>query len=265
MLKRLFLNDKLILTIILINAVTIMLSAFETLPFKTANLVLVIDNVITTLFIIELIIKIRHFGFIGYLKSNWNKLDFALIVISIPALVSWIFNLSLTGLSFFLVFRVLRVFKSFRFIKFIPGIKELISGVRRALKTSFVILLGFGIYIFIVGILSCYLYRNICPEYFGDPVLSFYSIFKVFTMEGWAEIPDIIASNSSLTIAVLTKVYFVLILISGGIFGLSLVNSIFVDAMLSDNTEDISKKIDVLDNRIAELDQKISELLEAKK
>ena len=169
---------------------------------------------------------------------------------SIPALVSWILGLPLTGLSFFLVFRVLRVFKSFRFIKFIPGINDLISGISRALKTSFIILLGFAIYIFIIGILSCYLYRNAAPEYFGDPILSFYSIFKIFTMEGWTEIPETIALNSSPAIAVLTKIYFVIILITGGIFGLSLVNAIFVDAMLSDNTEGIERKIDKLDAKI---------------
>lgn len=253
MIRRLFLNDSFILTIILLNAVTIMLSAFEGIPENNRQIIAIADNTITILFIIELIIKTTHWGFLNYLRSNWNKMDFILILLSIPALVSWIFGFSLSGLSFFLVFRVLRVFKSFRFIKFIPGINDLISGISRALKTSFIILLGFAVYIFIIGILSCYLYRNAAPEYFGDPVLSFYSIFKIFTMEGWTEIPETIAANSSQAIAVLTKVYFVIILITGGIFGLSLVNSIFVDAMLSDNTEDIEKKIDRLDEKINKL------------
>lgn len=253
MIKKLFLNDKFILTIIILNAITIMLSAFSSIPPELRKLILILDNLITILFIIELGIKSSEWGIRNYLKSNWNRLDFILILLSIPALISWIFGLSLTGLSFFLVFRVLRVFKSFRFIKFIPGINEMIIGVRRALKTSFVILLGFAVYIFIIGILSCYLYRNTCPEYFGDPVLSFYSIFKLFTMEGWAEIPELIAQNSTPGIAILTKIYFVILLITGGIFGLSLVNSIFVDAMLSDNTDDISKKIDVLDKKVNKL------------
>ena len=264
MLKRLFLNDRFILSIIIINAVTIMLSAFEELPERVSILILILDNLITALFIIELIIKIKYFGFIGYIRSNWNKLDFLLIIISVPALISWIFKFSLTGLSFFLVFRILRIFKSFRFIKFIPGIRQLLSGVRRALKTSVIILSGFAIYVFIVGILSCYLYRNISPEYFGDPLLAFYSIFKVFTMEGWSEIPDAIAQNSSIAIAVLTKIYFVIILITGGIFGLSLVNSIFVDAMLSDNTDDISRKIDLLNSRMSELNSNINDYIKTK-
>lgn len=262
MIKRIFLNDSFILAIILINAVTIMLSAFTTFPANVVRAVLITDNIITILFIFELIVKTTHYGFRAYLKSNWNRLDFILIILSIPALISWVFDLSLTGMSFFLVFRVLRVFKSFRFLKFIPGINELIKGVRRALKTSFVIILGFAVYIFIVGILTCYMYRRVSPEFFGDPVLSFYSIFKIFTMEGWAEIPDLISANTSNAIAVLTKIYFVIILVTGGIFGLSLVNSIFVDAMLSDNTDDISKKIDDLDEKLSAMNDKISSLVD---
>ena len=38
-----------------------------------------------------------------------------------------------------------------------------------------------------------------------------------------------------------------------------LVNSIFVDAMLSDNTDDISKKIDDLDNKFSALDNIVKE------
>ncbi|MCF8345934.1 MAG: ion transporter [Bacteroidales bacterium] len=265
MIRRLFLNDNFILAIIILNAFTIMLSAFDNISPKVTQAITIADNSITILFIIELIVKTSSWGFLTYLKSNWNKMDFILILLSVPALVSWIFGLPLTGLSFFLVFRVLRVFKSFRFIKFIPGINDLISGISRALKTSFIILLGFAIYIFIIGILSCYLYRNAAPEFFGDPIISFYSIFKIFTMEGWTEIPETIALNSSEAIAVLTKIYFVIILISGGIFGLSLVNSILVDAMLSDNTEDIEKKIDGLDDRFNKLDDKINSLLDSMK
>ncbi len=50
--------------------------------------------------------------------------------------------------------------------------------------------------------------------------------------------------------AFLSYLYFIFIVITGDIFGLSLVNSIFVDAMLSDNTEDISEKIDKLEEKI---------------
>lgn len=250
MIKRIFLNEHIILVVIIINALTILMGAFEGLTTGQRTVIITLDNLITGIFIIELIVKIKYLKFKDYFSSPWNRLDFILIVLSIPAFLSWIFGLSLSSLSFFLIFRVLRVFKSFRFLKFIPGISELLLGVQRAIKTSIVIILGFCIYIFIIGIFSTYLFQNLAPEHFGNPINSFYSIFKIFTVEGWYEIPEEIASNSTQSVAFFSKLYFIFILVTGGIFGLSLVNSIFVEAMLTDNTDDISKKIDFLEKKI---------------
>lgn len=44
-----------------------------------------------------------------------------------------------------------------------------------------------------------------------------------------------------------------MILITGGIFGLSLVNSIFVDAMVQDNNDELEKKVDLLNKKIDRL------------
>lgn len=82
-------------------------------------------------------------------------------------------------------------------------------------------------------------------------------MFKVFTIEGWFEIPDDVTQNLSPVSAFFTNVYFIFIVMSGGIFGLSLVNSIFVDAMVSDNN-------DILENKIQSLEEKIDLLLKAK-
>ncbi len=255
MLKRIFLNEKIILGIILLNSILILLAAFDNLSHHQKELIRIFDNVITLVFLLELILKMKEYGIIDYFKSNWNKLDFILVVLSIPALISFTFNLEITNLSFVLVFRVLRVFKSFRFLKFIPGISDLIKGIRRAIKTSVIIILGFFIYIFIIGIFSTYLFQNIAPEHFSNPILSFYSIFKIFTVEGWYEIPEIISSRIDSTLAFFSNFYFIFVVVTGGIFGLSLVNSIFVDAMLTDNTDDISKKIDNLEKKIDSLSQ----------
>lgn len=259
MLKKVLLNEKIILGIILFNSIIILLSAFEGLSVSQRTLLKVTDNIITIIFLLELIIKMNEYGFKDYYNSNWNKLDFILVALSIPALISWFLNLGLSNLSFFLIFRVLRVFKSFRFLKFVPGITDLIRGIQRALKTSVIIILGFIIYIFIIGIFSTYLFQDVAPEHFSNPVVSFYSIFKIFTVEGWYEIPETIAARLEDHIAFFSNLYFIFILITGGIFGLSLVNSIFVDAMLTDNTDDISNKIEKLEAKIDNLNQKVKD------
>ncbi|MDO9551086.1 ion transporter [Rhodonellum sp.] len=251
MLKKLFLNDIFILYLIILNAIIIFISGFDFGEKNNFTLSL-IDNGITILFITELIFKLIQFGK-GYFKSNWNKFDFVLIVLSIPAFVAFILNANVHDFSFFLVFRVMRVFKSFRFLKFVPGIDHLIRGIQRALKASIIIMLGFIVYIFIVGLFSFYLFKENSPEYFGNPLISLYSTFKIFTVEGWFEIPEQVNNSFSSTRSFFTYIYFIFVVLSGGILGLSLVNSIFVDAMVSDNNDELEKKIDNLELKIDKL------------
>ena len=259
MIKKLFLNDKFILILILLNAVTIFASGFE-MSFNNRFALSLIDNLITGFFIVEIIVKFKEFGIKNYFKSNWNKFDFILVTLSFPTLIAFIGNVEVTSFSFLLVFRVMRVFKSFRFLKFIPGIEHLVKGISRALKASIVVLIGFVIYIFIIGIFSFYLFKEVSPEYFGNPLNSLYSIFKIFTVEGWYEIPEQLTKGLSSTTSFFTYMYFIFVVISGGIFGLSLVNSIFVDAMVSDNNDELEKKIELIDKKIDKLLTKKEEL-----
>jgi voltage-gated sodium channel len=51
----------------------------------------------------------------------------------------------------------------------------------------------------------------------------------------------------------LTRFYFILVVLSGGIFGMSLANAVFVDEMTSDNNEDLENKIDNLELQLKEI------------
>ncbi|NPV51883.1 MAG: ion transporter [Candidatus Methanofastidiosum sp.] len=196
MIRKLFLNEKFILWLILINSVILFVGGYFPSDYQKF-LLSIADNLITALFVIEVIVKFNEYGIKTYFKSNWNKLDFFLIVISIPAFIAFIFNLNFIDFSFLLVFRIMRVFKAFRFFKFIPDVGKLVVGVQRALKTSVFIFLGFFIYIFIIGILSYNLFQSTGSEYFSNPMISLYSTFKIFTVEGWFEIPEQITLNYS--------------------------------------------------------------------
>jgi voltage-gated sodium channel len=258
MLQKLFLSNKFILGLIIINAFILFLGGYLNSE-KHYYAFLIADNLLTTLFIFELVVKLKEFGLKNYFSSNWNRLDFVLIILSIPALISFILNVDIYDISFLLVFRVLRVFKVFRFFKFIPDVEQLISGIKRALKASVFALFGFLIYLFIVGILSFYLFQNSNTEFFTNPTVSFYSIFKIFTIEGWFEIPELLAENQPGSVSIFIFLYFILVVITGGIVGLSLVNSIFVDSMLSDNSDELEKKIDSLDTKITEILYKLKD------
>ncbi len=251
--QSIFLNDRFILFLVIINSLTIFSEGFNDINKQIIYIISFIDSLITVLFILEASIKIHFYGWKTYIQSNWNKLDFILVILSLPSIFLIFLNIDYANLSFLLIFRISRIFKFFRFFKFIPGIEQLIKDIQRALKTSIFILFSFLVYNFIVSVLSCYLYKDISPELFGNPAKSFYSIFKVFTVEGWYEIPDKLVEKQSVLSSFLIKSYFILILFSGGIIGLSLVNSIFVDSMVSDNNDALEKKVDELSNKIEKL------------
>jgi voltage-gated sodium channel len=90
-------------------------------------------------------------------------------------------------------------------------------------------------------------------------MIALYSTFKIFTVEGWYEIPEQIIIYYSTTSAFFIYLYFIIVVLTGGIFGLSLVNSIFVDSMVSDNNDELEKKIDNLDIKVTELLNKIKD------
>ena len=263
--KRFFLNDTNILVLILINAIIIFLQGFRPSEINQEylHLCLLVDDVLSIIFMIEVIVKSRHYGWKPYIQSGWNKLDVFLVALSVPPLMLYFFAVSNVQVGFLLIFRVFRVFKFFRFVKFFPDMDHIIRSVRLAINASFSVLAGFILLVFIISIMSCYFYQNLAPQYFGNPILSFYSIFKVFTVEGWNTIPDDICKNPSVsyTTAFFTKTYFVVILFLGGIYGLSIVNSIFVDAMVSDNNEELEAHVNKIEHEMENLNKKLDQIV----
>lgn len=259
--RKLFLNEFFILALIIANAIILFIEEFE----KTPDALNYVEGVFTLLFIYEMFVKTNHFGFRKYIADNWNKLDFILVIISVPSLAVFFYNNGIPETNVLLTLRVFRVFKSFRLIKFMPQATSFMTSIKRAIRASYIIILGFFILIFITALVSCSLYKNIAPEYFRNPVVSIYSIFQLFSVEGWYEIPDLIAERSNETVAFFTKFYFSVLLMVGGILGLSLVNSIFVDAMVSDNTDELEEEVKELTQKIDSLEKKIDKLLESKK
>ena len=253
MLTRLFLNERFILLLITLNAAIIFLHGFEQEPTQLGRILETADHVLTILFLLEAVVKLLHWGGAAYFRDGWNRFDFLLVVLAMPSLIIWAFEVDAVKLQFLLIFRVLRVFKFFRVLKFIPNIDHLVAGIGRAARSSVIILMAFFIFNFIIAVLSFSFYGRLAPEYFGDPLISFYSTFKVFTVEGWYEIPDTIAERSSATIGLFTRIYFVVLLFGGGIFGLSLINSIFVDNMMSDSTDALEKQVERLEAKVDEL------------
>lgn len=244
-LRDLFISDANILALVIINTIILVTLYFPGTPRK----LYIVDDILTVLFTIEMILKIGKYGWKQYWATNWNRFDFIVTISSIPSLITLFLasNGALQGLSLIMIFRtlrIIRIFKSVRIIKFIPGVSNILRGIKRAVKASYFVVFCFVIFLFVASMLSCGLFGKAAPEYFGNPLVSAYTTFQIFSIEGWYEIPNTIAENMGSDWAgSLAKIYFVLLLFGGGMLGMSFVNSIIVDAMAEDNNDEVMNEL----------------------
>lgn len=254
--KKIFLNESIILSIIAINTIIIFISESGI----DNSLLQYIDILITIFFMIEIIVKIREYGFKKFWNNGWNRFDFFIILLSTPSILTLFIESSLFNLSsVILALRLLRIFRIFRIFKFFPNINQITKGFLRALKQSRAILIGFFVIIIITGLINSCLYKSVAPEYFATPINSIYTVFRIFTVEGWYEIPDAIAATTTPLIGKISRLYFCLLLCGGGIIGLSFVNSIFVDAMAEDNNDKVIEQLNKIEKKLEEIDKKIKQ------
>lgn len=253
-LKRIFLNEHFILSIIILNAGII----FAQESGISSQWLELADLACTFIFMIEMITKQCEFGIKGYWKDGWNRLDGTLVILSVPSVISFfIADSLLSSLSILLVLRLLRILRFFRIIHIFPNFTTIARNFSKAIKDSYGVFVGFFILIVIFALISCAMFRDAAPQYFGTPLDSIYSIFRICTGEGWNEIPDTIADGSAIMTARWVRFYFSLLLIFCSIIGLSLVNSIFVDAMVSDNNTELEEQVKELNHKVDSLLQKM--------
>lgn len=254
-LRKIFLNDKFILAVILINSCVI----YAQVAGHFNVFVNTLDILCTLIFTIEMIVKHAEYGIRGYWKDGWNRLDGVLVIISFPTLIELFVPIDVINLSFLLIIRLLRVLRFFRVLHFFPNFSKVVAGFKNAMRESYAILLSFFVIIVIFGLINCSLFKEVDPEHFQTPLKSIYAVFQICTVEGWYEIPNAVAEyyGASTFAAEFVRVYFCLILIIGGIIGMSFINSIFVDAMVADNNDDVLAKLDTLQKDIDEIKQKL--------
>ena len=245
------------MAVILLNAAVIYLQVcgYE-------NLVLtILDFTCTVIFIAEMAVKHREYGLRGYWKDGWNRMDGILVLLSIPSLINIFIPTIASNLSILLILRVLRVLRFFRLMHFFPNFPKIVQGFKTAMHESYGVLLSFCVIIVIFGLLNCSLFQEADPEHFSSPLRSIYSVFQICTVEGWYEIPNAIADyyGSSAIIPHLVRIYFTCLLIMGGIIGMSFLNSIFVDAMVTDNNDDVKEQLRILQQSVDELKEQLKQ------
>lgn len=250
MLKRFFLSDSNMMMAILLNTIIIFALYFPTL--KGNALLTQIDHFFVLLFVVEAIVKLVALKPKGYFSNNWNRFDFIIVLLSLPSL--FLEFLPIPDTSSFLLLRVFRLARLFRLMRFVPNINSILTGLGRALKASVFVLIVLLLLNLFIAILGCHFYQELAPDYFGNPLIASYTVFQLFTLEGWNEVADVISESTQSEWKIgLSRFFFMSVVLIGGIFGMSLANAVFVDEMTMDNNKVLEDKIDSLQEEIVKL------------
>ena len=98
---------------------------------------------------------------------------------------------------------------------------------------------------------------------FGNPLLSAYSMFRVFAITGWFEIPrELLKIPFYGTVGwiIFIRCYFIAFLLSGGMIGLSIVNATFIDALVEDNNEEVEDRIALVEQRLKRIEETLERI-----
>jgi voltage-gated sodium channel len=219
---------------------------------------LALDVLVVGYFVVEQILKMRVSGWAAYWATRWNRFDLVVTILSLPVLaMPFAETGAFVGVP---VLRLARLFRLFRLLRFVPDHAHLAAGVLRAIRASVGVFLGIAIINFIFAMGAQILFANAAPDLFGNPASACYSMFRIFTIEGWHEIPDAIASNASEGWAMFARLYFGVAVLVGGILGLSLGNAVFVDQMMADNNDEVERDVLEMTHEVSMLRQEIREL-----
>lgn len=167
--------QKIVIGLILLNAVTLGLETSETISARWGGVLAVLDRALLVIFTLE--VALRIYAFRGrFFRDPWGLFDLAIITIAwLPA----------TGpLS---VLRALRILRVLRLVSVVPSMRLVVEAMLHALPGMGSIVMLMGLIFYVFAVMATKLYGEILPDRFGTLGSSLYTLFQMMTLESWSE------------------------------------------------------------------------------
>jgi len=166
--------ERFILTLIVINAVTLGLETSPTVVSYIGPALNLIDTIILTVFVIELLTRMAVYDW-QFWRDPWSVFDFLVVGV---ALLPATENLS--------ILRALRVLRALRIITAVPSIRRVVSSLLSAIPSMGSILLLLFLLNYVTAVMTTKLFGADFPKHFGTLGESFFTLFQIMTLEGWS-------------------------------------------------------------------------------
>ena len=163
-----------IITLIVINAITLGMATSPGLVAQHGAWMNVVDDVVLVVFVIEITIKLFAFGW-GFFRSAWNVFDFLIVAIAL-----------VPTSGPFEVLRVLRILRVLRLISLIPQLRVVAGALLGAIPGIASVAGLMSIIFYVFAVMSTELFGEAHPQWFGALSDSMYTLFQVMTLESWS-------------------------------------------------------------------------------
>lgn len=163
--------QRLIIILILINALILGLQTSVTMMTHIGSYLIWADRLILSVFVMELLIKVVALDR-RFFKNPWNVFD--LLVVSL-ALIPNSGPLS-----------VLRVLRLLRLVSLLPKLRFVVEALLRAIPGIISIIGLLGLLYYVCAVIATGLFGQQFPDWFGTLGKSMYTLFQIMTLESWS-------------------------------------------------------------------------------
>ncbi|NWZ45633.1 CAC1H protein, partial [Brachypodius atriceps] len=215
-------------------------------PDELTNALEISNIVFTSMFALEMLLKLLAFGIFGYIKNPYNIFDGIIVVISVWEIIGQ----SDGGLSVLRTFRLLRVLK---LVRFMPALRRQLVVLMKTMDNVATFCMLLMLFIFIFSILGMHLFGckfslktdtgDTVPDRknFDSLLWAIVTVFQILTQEDW----NVVLYNGMASTSSWAALYFVALMTFGNYVLFNLLVAILVegfqaegDANRSDTDED---------------------------
>ncbi|XP_077461225.1 voltage-dependent T-type calcium channel subunit alpha-1H-like isoform X2 [Stigmatopora argus] len=230
---------------ILINTLSMGIE-YHQQPQELTDILEISNMVFTSLFSLEMLLKVLALGLFGYIKNPYNGFDSIIVIISVWEIVGEAEG----GLSVLRTFRLLRVLK---LVRFLPALRRQLVVLVKTMDNVATFCMLLMLFIFIFSILGMHLFGckfglrqdggDTLPDRknFDSLLWATVTVFQILTQEDW----NAVLYNGMASTTPLAALYFVALMTFGNYVLFNLLVAILVegfqaegDASRSDSDED---------------------------
>ncbi|KAK5925860.1 hypothetical protein CgunFtcFv8_021483 [Champsocephalus gunnari] len=218
-----------IMIAILINTISMGIEHHEQ-PEELTNVLEICNIVFTSMFSLEMLLKLTAFGSFSYLRNPYNVFDGIIVIISVCEIVGQ----SDGGLSVLRTFRLLRVLK---LVRFMPALRRQLVVLMKTMDNVATFCMLLMLFIFIFSILGMHIFGckfslktdtgDTVPDRknFDSLLWAIVTVFQILTQEDW----NAVLYNGMAATSPLAALYFVALMTFGNYVLFNLLVAILVE------------------------------------